>query len=122
MVSLLENTSIGASTLLNIGQYDKIDTFPTKVYDYMAMKLPVIISNTNFAKEMNSKYNFAICVDPNNVDEIAQAVQWIKDHPQEAVKMGENGRKIIENEWNWGKESLKLLDFYNELLILHDSN
>lgn len=120
MISLLEETAIGASTLLNIGQYDKIDTFPTKVYDYMAMKLPVIISSTNFAKEMNDKYNFAICVDPNNPDEIAQAVIWIKEHPQEAKKMGENGRKIIENEWNWGKESQKLLDFYNELLILHE--
>ena len=120
MISLLEETAIGASTLLNIGQYDKIDTFPTKVYDYMAMRLPVIISSTNFAKEMNDKYNFAICVDPNNPDEIAQAVIWIKEHPQEATKMGENGRKIIENEWNWNKESQKLLDFYNELLILHE--
>ena len=119
MVSLLEETAIGASTLLNIGQYDKIDTFPTKVYDYMAMELPIIISNTDFAKEMNEKYNFGICVDPSNPDEIAQAIIWIKDHPQEAAKMGGNGRKIIENEWNWGKESQKLLDFYNELLILH---
>lgn len=119
MVSLLEETAIGASTLLNIGQYDKIDTFPTKVYDYMAMELPIIISNTDFAKEMNEKYNFGICVNPSNPDEIAQAIIWIKDHPQEAAKMGGNGRKIIENEWNWGKESQKLLDFYNELLILH---
>ena len=119
MVSLLEETAIGASTLLNIGQYDKIDTFPTKVYDYMAMELPIIISNTDFAKEMNEKYNFGICVNPSNPDEIAQAIIWIKDHPQEAAKMGGNGRKIIENEWNWEKESQKLLDFYNELLILH---
>ena len=119
MVSLLEETAIGASTLLNIGQYDKIDTFPTKVYDYMAMELPIIISNTDFAKEMNEKYNFGICVNPSNPDEIAQAIIWIKDHPQEAAKMGGNGRKIIENELNWGKESQKLLDFYNELLILH---
>jgi glycosyltransferase involved in cell wall biosynthesis len=43
MVALLEQANIGASTLLNVGQYDKIDTFPTKVYDYMSMELPVVI-------------------------------------------------------------------------------
>ena len=50
MVSLLEQANIGASTLLNVGQYDKIDTFPTKVYDYMSMQLPVIISDTVCSK------------------------------------------------------------------------
>lgn len=116
MVALLEETSIGASTLLNIGQYDKIDTFPTKVYDYMAMELPVIISNTRYAMEMNDKYHFGICVDPSSPEEIAQAVQWIEGHPEEALQMGKNGRKIIENEWNWEQESLKLVAFYHQLL------
>ena len=51
MIALLEHSNIGASTLLNVGQYDKIDTLPTKVYDYMAMELPVILSNTAFAKK-----------------------------------------------------------------------
>ena len=116
MIALLEQANIGASTLLNIGQYDKIDTFPTKVYDYMSMELPVIISSTEFAQKMNEKYHFAICVNPESPEEICEAINWIKTHPDQAIEMGKNGRKAIEEEFNWEKESEKLVKFYNTLL------
>lgn len=118
MVALLEQANIGASTILNVGQYDKIDTFPTKVYDYMSMELPVVISDTEFAKKMNGKYHFAICVSPDKPEEIATAIQWLNSHPKEAIEMGKNGRKAIESEFNWEKESKKLLDFYKDLVLL----
>lgn len=116
MVALLEEANIGASTLLNVGQYDKIDTFPTKVYDYMSMQLPVVISNTEFAQKMNEKYRFAICVDPEKPEDIADAIKWLKEHPEQAIEMGKNGRKAIEEDFNWEKESEKLVAFYNQLL------
>ena len=118
MVALLEQANIGASTLLNVGQYDKIDTLPTKVYDYMSMELPVVISNTSFAKSMNDKYHFGICVNPEDTDEISKTITWLKEHPEQATEMGKNGRKAIEDEFNWEKESLKLVDFYKQLLSL----
>lgn len=116
MIALLEQANIGASTLLNVGQYDKIDTFATKVYDYMAMELPVIISNTEFAQKANEKYHFAICVNPNNPNEISEAINWLRTHPEQAIEMGKNGRKAIEEEFNWEKESEKLMEFYKMLL------
>ncbi len=116
MVALLEEANIGASTLLNVGQYDKIDTLPTKVYDYMSMQLPVVISNTDFAQKMNEKYHFAICIDPEKPEDIADAIKWLKEHPEQAYEMGNNGRKAIEEEFNWEKESEKLVDFYKNLL------
>lgn len=116
MVALLEEANIGASTLLNVGQYDKIDTLPTKVYDYMSMRLPVVISKTDFAQKMNDEYHFAICVDPANPEDIANAIRWIYEHPEQAYEMGNNGRKAIESEFNWEKESEKLIGFYFALL------
>ena len=116
MVTLLEQANIGASTLLNVGQYAQIDTFPTKVYDYMSMELPVVISNTGFAQNMNDKYHFGICVDPDNPEDISRAFLWLKEHPTEAMEMGHNGRKAIENEFNWEKESAKLINFYKSLI------
>ena len=116
MLALMEQVQIGASTLLNVGQYDKIDTLPTKVYDYMSMELPVILSNTPFALKMNEKYHFAICVNPSDPVEIADAITWLKSHPKEAIEMGKNGRRAIEEELNWQKECEKLIDFYNQLL------
>ena len=45
---MYKRQSIGVSTLLKIGQYGKLDTLPTKIYEYMAMGLPVIMSNTDY--------------------------------------------------------------------------
>ena len=111
-------TNVGASTLLNVGQYAQIDTFPTKVYDYMSMALPVVISNTAFAQQMNERFHFAICVDPDNPQDLAKAFLWLKAHPTEAIEMGKNGRKAIEDEFNWEKESEKLVNFYKQLVSL----
>lgn len=115
MVAVLEQANMGASTILNVGQYDKIDTFPTKIYDYMSMELPVILSNTGYAQKMNEKYHFGICVNPEDPAEICQAITWLKEHPEQAVEMGKNGRKAIEQEFNWEKEGEKLVAFYKSL-------
>lgn len=115
MISVMEQANIGASTLLHVGQYNKIDTFPTKVYDYMSMELPVVISNTDYAIRMNEKYHFGICVNPDDPEEISKAIVWLEEHPEQAKEMGKNGRKAIEVEFNWEKESEKLVDLYRSL-------
>ena len=65
---------------------------------------------------MNDKYHFAICVDPSKPEDIANAIRWIYEHPEQAYEMGNNGRKAIEEEFNWEKESDKLIGFYFALL------
>lgn len=116
MAHLMEHANMGASTLHHVGQYDKLDTFPTKVFDYMSMELPVIVSDTDYAKKMNELHHFAICVNPENPDEIGSAIDWLFTHPEQAIEMGKNGRKAIEEEFNWEKESEKLVDFYKSLI------
>lgn len=112
---LLDNSFAGLSTLLHVGQYPMIDTFPTKVYDYMSAGLPVIISETRFAKDMIEKYKVGVSVDPNNIDEIAKAILFFKNNKETAKQMGENGRKAYMNEFNWQVEERKLLELYKTI-------
>lgn len=100
MIDVLNECFVGASTILHVGQYCQIDTLPTKVYDYMAMEMPVILSETDHAKEPNDKYHFGICVNPSDVDEIANAIQYLCGHPEEAIEMGKNGRKAVLEAFN----------------------
>ncbi len=112
---IYQNAVIGCCTILNIGQYNIYDNFATKVYEYMAMGLPVILSNYPYAKKVNDKYNFAILVDPENTDEIANAITYLLDNPDIAKQMGENGRRAVLEEFNWDVEEKKLLKLYEEL-------
>lgn len=116
VAQLLSDCRIGLCTLLDRGQYLKIDTFGIKVFEYMSMGLPAILSNSSFNRRMIEKLQFGICVDPENVEEIAAAIRYLLDNPDEAKRMGENGRRAIKEEFNWGVEEKKLLALYKDIL------
>lgn len=116
VVALLQESSVGLCILRNRGQYWKADNFASKVYEYMSMGLPVILNYSPYNITMVRMYHFGICVDPENIDEIANAIQYLLNHPDEARQMGENGRRAVKKEFNWGVEEKKLLRFYEKIL------
>lgn len=116
VLETLQSCRIGMSTLLNVGQYGKSGNLPTKVYEYISLGLPVILSGFPYSVTMVEQYQFGICVDPANPDAIAEAIRYLLDHPEEARRMGENGRRAVKEEFNWGVEEKKLLALYEEIL------
>jgi glycosyltransferase involved in cell wall biosynthesis len=109
-------SAIGVCTLRAVGQYALLDNMSTKVYEYMQCGLPVVVSNFPCYQYWNEKYHFGICVDPSNEDEIAVAIRYLLDHPDEARQMGENGRRAVKEEFNWGVEEKKLLALYEDIM------
>jgi glycosyltransferase involved in cell wall biosynthesis len=93
-----------------------IESLPTKLLEYMATGLPVIASNFPLWNEFVEENNCGLTVDPLNPEGIAQAVEYLIEHPNEARKMGENGRKAVIKRYNWEKESQKLIGLYENLL------
>ena len=116
VADLIQSCHIGANTLLNVGQYHHMDTFGVKVYEYMSMGIPVLMPDYPYAREMMGKYEFGLCVDPENPDNIADAILYLLSHPGEARQMGLNGRKAVEQEFNWSTQEKKLLELYESLL------
>lgn len=116
VLELLQSCQIGMATLLNVGQYNKLGNLSTKTYEYMSLGIPVILSNAPYNVKMAEQYCFGVCVDPENVEETAAAITYLLDHPEEVRQMGENGRRAIKAEFNWGREEKKLLALYEEIL------
>lgn len=87
----------------------------TKLFEFMYAGLPVICTDFILWKDIIDKYHCGICVNPHDIDSIIQAAQYLLDHPNEANLMGENGRKAVENEFNWSTEEKKLIDLYDKL-------
>lgn len=116
--TLLNECGIGACTLLDKGQYSHIDILPTKIYDYMLAKLPIIMSDFPYLIEFNNKYKIGICVDPANPQAIADAIHYLIKHPEEAKKMGENGYRAVMDEFNWENQEKELLSIYKYLANL----
>lgn len=116
ILEIYEKSNIGICTLLNRGQYNIYDNFATKVYEYMSMGLPVIISDYNYAREINKRYNFCILVNPDNIEEISQAINYLVLNPDVAKQMGINGRKAVKTQFNWEIEEKKLIKLYEKVI------
>ncbi|MHA6250721.1 glycosyltransferase family 4 protein [Oceanobacillus sp. CAU 1775] len=92
-----------------------IDSLPIKMFEYMAAGIPVIASNFPLWQEIIEKNNCGICVNPLNIEEIKNAVEWIFKNPIEAAMMGNNGRNAVENKYNWETESKELIKLYKSI-------
>ncbi|BAY83950.1 group 1 glycosyl transferase [Calothrix parasitica NIES-267] len=110
----LANSMAGLVVLHPIINY--LYALPVKMFEYMCAGIPVIASNIPLWKEIIEGNQCGICVDPMNYEAIAKAIQWIVDNPDEAKRMGENGRKAVEEKYNWENEAKKLRALYKELL------
>ena len=89
---------------------------PNKLFEYMSASLPVIASDFPLWREIVDGAGCGLLVDPKDPQAIADAMQWILDHPAEAVEMGRRGRKAIEQRYNWEAESDSLIALYRDLL------
>ena len=74
------------------------------------------VSNFSLCKEIVEGNRCGITVNPLNPKEIAQVIGYLLTHPEEAHQMGKNGRRAVEEKYNWDWEGQKLLKLYEELL------
>lgn len=88
----------------------------TKFFEYMNAGLPIICSDFPVWKKFVETYECGIAVNPNDDEAIKEAILFLQHNPEEAKRMGENGKKAVLEELNWKTEEKKLLDWYHELL------
>ncbi len=110
---ILSKVKAGMVTFLPAPNH--IESQPNKLFEYMSAGIPVIASNFPMWKGIVEKRNLGICVDPLKPKDIASAINKII-YDKNGEIMGLNGRKAIEEEFNWDRESKKLFELYERML------
>lgn len=111
---LVSSSIAGIVTFLP--QPNHINSQPNKMFEYMSAGLPVIASNFPLWQEIVEGNKCGICVDPQKPEEIAKAIDYLYEHPEEAKKMGENGHRAVYEKYNWTNEEKKLLEVYEKVI------
>lgn len=84
-----------------------------KVLDYMSFGKPIV--SFDLKETRYSAQESAIYVPPNDEVEFARAIAKLMDNPEVRDKMGEFGRKRVENELKWDIVGKNLLYAYKSL-------
>ena len=92
-----------------------LDALPVKMFEYMAAGIPVIASDFPLWRGIVERNGCGLCVNPLDPRAIASAIDYLVMNPDLARSMGENGRRLVLQEYNWSAEERKLLGFYAAL-------
>ncbi len=117
VANLLRRSAVGLSLLTPGANTDgrNGNMANTKIFEEMMAGLPVICTDFVRWKAFVEGYDCGICVNPHDKEQIKNAIQTLIDNPALARQKGLNGRKAVEEKFNWGMEEKKLLSLYKEI-------
>lgn len=91
------------------------EAMPTKLFEYLGAGLPVVISDTMRCSSIVRDNDCGIVVKPDDIDGIARAISFLIENPSAAQSMGERGRRIVREQYQWTSEAEKLTRLYAEI-------
>lgn len=104
----------GIALLKPVADYP--ESFPTKLFEYMALKLPVITSDFPAYRRIVEHTGAGFCISPYDAEALEKALESCMRDNALRWEMGSNGRKAAESCYNWASEEGKLLSFYEQIL------
>jgi len=88
----------------------------TKIFEYMAVSLPMVISDFPHWKQLLLEVQAGVTANPLDPEDIAAQIKYLINHPEIRASMGQAGRQAYEENFNWSTEEKKLLGLYDKLL------
>lgn len=87
-----------------------------RFYETLSFGVPVICSDFPEWKAFMNENNCGFACNPNDAKQVADCIQQILLTPSLRQTLGDNGRNIVLNKYNWEIEEKKLINLYNKLL------
>ncbi len=105
-----------ADILVQPGKPDQFNDyrFPSKIPEFLAMGKPIVIPKTNVANYLTHLVNSFILSEVN-CDSLVETIDFLMDNPEIRSKIVQGGLEYAKNYLDWGKNSEKLLWFYDSV-------
>ena len=108
---LLEQSDIGLALLHPIGNYR--ESYPTKMFEYMAAGLPVVASRFALWESVLVGNDCGRVVDPLDIEEASEAIFEYWNSRELRERHGRNGRTAVVERYHWNLELPHLLAIYD---------
>lgn len=110
----LKDCCVAVIPLLDMPKFR--NNIATKQFEYMASALP-IISTMLPPQQIFIEDGFnGLFYKAGDIEDLILKIKYLKDNPHESLRMGENGRRRVIEEWNSEKQQEKYILFYSKRL------
>jgi len=87
-----------------------------KLFEAMMCEKPIIVNEETSMSDIVFKENCGAIVPYNKTEKLKSVILNLKNNPSLCSKLGQNGRKAFEREYNWGIMESRLLSMYEKVL------
>ncbi len=109
--------------LVGLALYQHDRTYPyvsagngRKFFAYMQAGLPIVAPDFGEIGRAVQMAGCGVLVNTEDAQAVATAIIDLLDHPEEAARLGANGRKAFETRFNWEIEERKFLAFIDQVM------
>ncbi|SFO04864.1 glycosyltransferase family 4 protein [Xenorhabdus japonica] len=90
-------------------------TSPLKLFEYMAIGKPVVISDFPSIRDAvdENAVNFA---DSENAESFAEQIQWLINHPDEMMAKADYSQQLVIERFNWDQRAKLIMTVISEKL------
>ena len=81
---------------------------PAKMFDYMALGLPIISGVDGEARELLERNETGLFYRSGDWQDLRDKILFLKNNPDEARRLGENGRKLVSEKFRRSQQALQL--------------
>jgi len=77
--------------------------------------LAIAVSDLPEMRRIVEEFKVGVLFNPTSPKDIARAINELTTNDSQLIQAKVNAKKISQEEYNWEKESRRLLDIYNSL-------
>ena len=89
---------------------------PTKLFEYMAVGLPIVSSDLPYPKKLLNRCHCGILAQPEEPESFADAICELASNSDLRRRYGQVGRQGFLDHYTWESQVPRLLQFYDEIV------
>ncbi len=93
-----------------------LESYPTKLFEYMAVGLPIVATNISLYRSVVERRECGLCAAYDDIPAIADIIGKIYTDKALLQSFSERGPQVVISNYNWASEKNILLDFYQKVL------
>lgn len=93
---------------------------PSKIFEAMGMGRPIILGVRGESQRIVEAAGSGLCIEPENDEELADAVRQLATAPDRARRLGESGRRYVEENYDRRRLAARFEELLARVALLRD--